>query len=131
MLPTFASSTRDRYEGVIQNHLVPSFAELSLRDISPATVQRYFSGMAASDLSHESQDKIRDVLSSILGSAVKYGYPVQNPVAGVRLVPPKTGRRNKPYIAPEQFQALLALIAEPYATMVFVAVYVGLRVSEC
>jgi hypothetical protein len=37
------------------------------------TVQAYFSGMASSDLSHESIDKIRDVLSSVLGSAKKYG----------------------------------------------------------
>jgi len=71
MLPTFASSTRDRYEGVIRNYLVPGFGGGSLGDITPATTQRYFSGMAASGLSYESQDKIRDVLSSILGSAVK------------------------------------------------------------
>jgi len=130
MLPTFASSTRDRYQGVIRNYLVPAFGGGSLGDITPATTQRYFSGMAASGLSHESQDKIRDVLSSILGSAVKYGYLVKNPVEGVRLAPPKRGKRNKPYITPEQFQALLALVAEPYATMLFVAVHVGLRVSE-
>jgi len=55
---------------------------------------------------------------------------VKNPVDGVRLAPPKRGKRNKPYITPEQFQALLALVAEPYATMLFVAVHVGLRVSE-
>jgi integrase len=130
MLPTFASSTRERYEGVIRNYLVPTFGQGSLGDITPATAQRYFSGMAVSELSHESQDKIRDVLASILGSAVKYGYLVQNPVEGVRLPPPKTGKRSKPYITPDLFKALLALMAEPYATMVFIAVYVGLRVSE-
>jgi integrase len=31
---------------------------------------------------------------------------------------------------PDQFLALLSLIVEPYASMVFVAVYTGLRVSE-
>ena len=130
MLPTYATPTRDRYEGVIKNYLTDAFGELSLRDITRVSVQRYFSGMTKSPLSFESHDKIRDVLSSVFGSAVKYGYLVQNPVQGVRLPPSKAGNKNKPYISPAQFKALLELIAEPYATMVFVAVYVGLRVSE-
>jgi integrase len=47
-------------------------------------------------------------------------------------VPPeKRGkRRHKPFIRPEQFAMLVELIREPYATMVYVAVYTGLRVSE-
>ena len=50
-------------------------------------IQEYFSGMAGSKLSHESIDKIRDVLSSILGSAKKYGLLVTNPVEGIELPP--------------------------------------------
>jgi len=79
----------------------------------------------------ESVDKIRDVMSSILGSAVKYGFLIKNPAEGVHLAPAKRGtRRHKPFIRPEQFAALIELIQEPYATMVSVAVYTGLRVSE-
>ena len=37
---------------------------------------------------------------------------------------------EKPFIYPPQFEALLELIPEPYATMVYVAVWTGLRVSE-
>jgi integrase len=39
-------------------------------------------------------------------------------------------RRSKPYVTPQQFDALLELIAGPYATMIYIAVYTGLRVSE-
>src|SRR5258706_8464642 len=70
VLPTMAKSTQDRYGSVIKNYLQPTFGGLSLRDITTLNVQRYFSAMATSKLSHESRDKIRDVLSSILGSAV-------------------------------------------------------------
>ena len=85
--------------------------------------------MSKSPLSHESKAKIRDVLSSILGSAKEYGLIVTNPVEGVRL--PKKGKgKSKPYVTPQQFHALLELIPEPYATMVFVAIYTGLRASE-
>ena len=87
--------------------------------------------MASSILAHESRDKIRDVLSSVLGSAMEYGLLVKNPVEGIRLPAQRRGRRrDKPYLAPAQFDEILALIPEPYASMVFVAIYTGLRVSE-
>jgi integrase len=73
---------------------------------------------------------VRDVLSSILGSAVSYGLLVKNPVEGVRLPPAKTGRRNKPFITQQQLTMLVELIAEPYATMLYTAAFTGLRASE-
>jgi integrase len=82
------------------------------------------------NLSHESVDKIRDVLSGILGSAIRYELLVKNPAEGVRLPKPKKGRRSKPYVTPEQFAGLLVKIREPYASMVYVAVFTGLRASE-
>jgi integrase len=130
VLPTLAKSTRDRYVSVYKNHLQAAFGEMCLRDITQLTVQRYLSGFAESKLSQESRDKVRDVLSSILGSAVSYGLLVKNPVEGVRLPPAKTGRRNKPYITQQQLSMLVELIAEPYATMLYTAAFTGLRASE-
>ena len=130
VLPLMAKSTQDRYQGVIKYYLVPTFGELCLRDMTALEVQRYFSGFAESKLASESRDKIRDVLSSILGSAVRYGLLVKNPVKGVRLPPSKRGKRTKPYLTPQQFDVLVAMISEPYASMTFVAIHTGLRVSE-
>jgi integrase len=130
ILPKMASSTRDRYQGIIGNYLKPQFGELCLRDISVLTVDRYISGLSKTKLSHESMDKIRDVLSSIMESAVRYELLVKNPVEGVRLPKPRLGKRSKPFITPQQFEALVSLLAEPYATMAYVAIYTGLRVSE-
>jgi integrase len=131
VMPLFAKSTRDRSEGILENYLLPTFGELALRDLSPLSVQRYFSNMATSVLAHESRDKIRDVLSSVLCSAVEYGFLVRNPVENVRMPAERRGKkRNKPYLAPAQFKQLVELIPEPYATMVYVAIYTGLRVSE-
>ena len=124
------SSTQDRYRGIINNYLKPQFGGLALRDISVLSVDRYLSGLRKSKLSHESMDKIRDVLSSILQSAVRYELLVKNPVEGIRLPKPKLAKRSKPFVTPDQFMAMLNLIAEPYATMTYVAVYTGFRVSE-
>ena len=130
VLPTMAKSTQDRTMSIYKNYLGPAFGEIPLRDITVLIVQRYVSDMAGSDLSQESRDKVRDVLSSILGSAVQYGLLVKNPAAGVKLPSPKRGKRNKPYITQQAFNVLLNMVAEPYASMIFVAVYTGLRVSE-
>ncbi len=82
-------------------------------------------------LAYESRDKIRDVLSSILASAVKYHFLVKNPAEGVQLPPNRIGKRvTKPHITQQQFEQIVSLMAEPYSTMVHVAVYSGLRVSE-
>lgn len=68
-------------------------------------------------------------MSAILRTAVKYGHLTKNPGGEVLLAVKKTNRA-KPYVPPEKFLALLELIPEPYSTMVFVAVYSGLRASE-
>ena len=119
VLPTMAKSTQGRSLSVIKNYLDPTFGGLCLRDITSLNVQRYFSAMATSKLSHESRDKIRDVLSSILGSAVEHGLLVKNPCEAIKLPPPPRGRRRqKPFLYRHQFEPMLELILEPYASMV-------------
>jgi integrase len=127
---TMAKSTRDRYESVLGKYLIPDLGDYSLVELSPANLQRYLSSNTRLKLSDESIDKIRDVLSSVLGSAVSLEYLTKNSAKGLKIGRPKKGHRSKPYITPEQFTELLARIKEPYASMVFVAVYTGLRVSE-
>jgi integrase len=129
--PLLASSTYERYEGVLDNYLLPVFGGKMLREMTSLVLQQYFSGLASMDLSHESRDKIRDVLSAVLGFAKEHGLLHFNPAQGLRLPVPKTGRRrSKPYLTPQQFETLVTKIPEPYASMVFVAIYTGLRVSE-
>lgn len=127
-----AKSTLDRYKGVLKNYLIPTFGDKMLRDLTPATLQAYFSGFAGSNLSRESVDKIRDVLATVLRLAVgKYALLTGNPMEHVVLPRSRMGRKkSKPHISPEQFDLLVTSMPEPYATMVYTAIYTGLRVSE-
>ncbi|MGB8782241.1 MAG: site-specific integrase, partial [Terriglobales bacterium] len=128
-LPLLSSSTQDCYTGVISKYLKPEFARVSLRDLTRLTVQQYFSGMAGTT-SYPTISKIRDTMSSILRSAVDADYLNKTPLDGLRLPLDKRPRQPKATITPEQFRALLALVPEPYASMLFVSVWTGLRVSE-
>lgn len=109
VMPLLAKSTRDRYDGIIENYLNPAFGKLCLRDLTPLSVRRYFSRMAASPVAHESRDKIRDVMSSILSSAVKYGLLISNSVENVRMPVERRGRKTqKPFLYKQQFEELVA-----------------------
>jgi integrase len=68
------------------------------------------------------------VLSAVLRTAVDYGRLPSNPVEKIRLKRRKN--RRKPFLRTEQFHALVEAISEPYATMIYVAVFTALRVSE-
>jgi integrase len=131
MKPVLASSTYGRYEGVIENYLLPAFGGKMLREMTSLVLQQYLSSLASKNLAHESRDKIRDVLSAVLGFAKQHGLLHLNPAEGLRLPAQRAGRRrSKPYLTPEQLETLVAKIPEPYATMVYVAIFTGLRVSE-
>jgi len=130
-MPLLSTTTQDRYRGVLDNYLIPKFGKLALRDMTPHTLQGYFSGMEDWSLTLASRDKIRDVLASVLRTATKkYKLLVNNPMEEIQLPPGKKGRRTKPHISPEEFDELVNLMPEPYASMVYVSIFTGLRISE-
>ena len=113
-------------------YLIPAFGKLSLADLQVSRVQAVFTGLGSSKLVYESIDKIRDVLASILWTArEKYRLMSDDPMEHIQLPRPNRSNQNpKPHITPEQFDESVNSITEPYATMVYVAIYSGLRVSE-
>jgi integrase len=125
-----AKTVRDVYEGIIERHLKPAFERTSLSEVTPLVVQRFFSAMPARGIPHPTMVKIREAFSSIMRSAVKYHYIVESPLKALELPRDNREVREKPFIYPAQFQALVELMDEPYATMVYVAAWTGLRVSE-
>jgi integrase len=129
-LPLLAKTTQNSHRGIIAKYLEPRFSTFCLRDLTSLAIQRFFSGLAGEKVGHPSILKIRDTLSSILRSAVRYGFLVQNPMVGLKLPVDKSPRRQKPVISPEQFANLVEYISEPYASMLFVSVWTGLRISE-
>lgn len=131
VLPKLAITTQQRYRGVLNNYLLPSFGALSFRGITPIAVDTYFATLkAGTDLSCESIDKVRDVLASVLKAATRHRLIVANPLEGLELPRATKAKVVKPHITPERFAELLTLIPEPYATMIYVAVFSGIRVSE-
>lgn len=132
MLPLLATTTQSSYECTLRKYLMPVFEKTPLREMTTLTLQRLFSGMSKSELSGDTILKIKESLSSVLGSAVLYELLTRNPVLAVDIPRNKrvNKRKPKPHITPEEFLRLVELVAEPYSTMIYTAVFTGLRVSE-
>lgn len=115
---------------MISKYLRPDLGHMCLRDLTRTTLQDYFAGKAL-EVSFPIILKIRDALSSVLRCAVNdKEYLNKNPMEGLRLPKDRRARRPKPTITPDQFAKLVQLVSEPYASMIFTAVWTGLRVSE-
>ena len=133
-----ANTTYGRSRGVLDNYLLPVFGKYRLRELTSLKLQSYFDQLKTSadgkNLCFQSRDKIRDVFSSALKHARKHGLIEKNPLEVVEVPRDKLGKlgkkRTKQYLTPAQFAELVALVPEPYATMVYVAIFTGLRVSE-
>jgi integrase len=133
VLPLMASSTRASYEGTLHKYLIPVFGEMQLRDMNALSLQTYFSKKGSSpEIGAETLLKVKEVLSSVLGSAVGYELLTRNPMLAVQIPRSKlvNRKKQKPHLTPEEFERLINLVSEPYATMIYVAVFSGLRVSE-
>jgi integrase len=133
VLPLLASTTKASYEGTLRKYLIPAFGDTPLRDMSTLNLQQYFSDLGASALSGSTVLKIKEVLSSVLTSAVGYELLAKNPMLGVRILRNKVvnqKKKKKPHLTPGEFEQLANLVEEPYSTMTYVAVHSGLRVSE-
>jgi integrase len=135
--------SQDRYQGVLRNYLVPAFGGKMLRELSYDTVQAFFTGLIKQKqeiqrgkntvsliLSKDSRHKIWTVFSSVMTHARKGGHVLVNPAENIDLGRDRRGSMVQLFISPKQFHALITKMQEPYATMLYVAVFTGLRVSE-
>jgi hypothetical protein len=93
VLPLLANTTKASYEGTLEKYLIPAFEDMPLRDMSTLNLQGYFSRLGTSALSGATVLKIKEVLSSVLGSAVRYDLLTKNPMLAVQI--PRTKVVNK------------------------------------
>ena len=132
VLPLLASTTKAAYGAHLNKYLLPKFGEMLLRDMNTLCLQKYFSSLGQSEIGPDTVLKIKEVLSSALGRAMRFDLLSRNPMEAVQIPRCKVVNRKKPkpYLTPEEFQRLVEVVDEPYATMIFTAVFTGLRVSE-
>ncbi|VEI03731.1 Integrase [Acidipropionibacterium jensenii] len=117
-------STRARNESIVKNHIQPRWGTVQLGQVTTEAIQKWVNGMT---LSAGTVRKNHGVLSSILDHAIKMRRLGVNPCRGVTL--PRQVRKKRRYLTDVEVEAL-ATEAGPYALVVYVLAYCGLRWGE-
>jgi integrase len=120
-------STKSAYQSYINNQIRPRWAETPLNAVKPMAVEDWLRGL---DLAPKTKSHVRSLMHTIFQCAERWELAGKNPIKLVRVKGGTKRLKTPRVLTPDQFEALLALICEPYRTMVLVAGCLGLRVSE-
>jgi integrase len=136
--------TRESYQSILTNHLVPEFGERAIGSIEHAEVLTYLSRLAAQGKGAGTVRNIRDVLRLVFNLAIRSGAIKHNPVEGVKA--PKQVRKEMVFLNEDQVMALAEAIQNPpplqrgathreggypdYALLIRFAAFTGLRAGE-
>ena len=128
IFPTLRLSTQRKYKHVSRAYLFPILGKLNLAEIGSAEIQSLVSYWSRR-LAPYTVLTIRNALSKIFATAVCWGSVNANPVEGVQ-VPALINRRERRTLSPDEARRLLRELAEPFSTMVLLALLSGLRRAE-
>lgn len=128
-LPMYKLSTQHGYRVTIGRHLLPYFGDSKLSDITRLEIQQFVAEKFRQGLAWQTVRNAWIVLSSILDSAVEYGYLTLNPARGIKF-PPKDVRSEPRVLGADELARLLRKLGEPYTTMVALTALTGLRIGE-
>ena len=120
----WGTSTRNRNEGVVRNHVTPRWGKVQLGQITTESVQRWVSDM---DGKPGTIRKNAGVLSSILDHAVTMRRLGANPCKGVVL--PRQVKEQRRYLSDTEVQKLVDAAGD-HGFEVLVLAYCGLRFGE-
>lgn len=129
VLPTFKRSTQHGYRNVLNTHVLPRWRDWRLRDIERLAIQQWVAEKFRQQCGWQTVRNAWVLLSSILETAVEYGFLSMNPARGVKF--PQKGLKKKPaMIAGDSLARLLQQLEEPHRTMVCLIAATGLRIGE-
>ena len=125
----FKFSTRQSYSILLRTHLLPRFGDKHLCDIRRSDVQRFALEKLQRGYSWEHANKLRHLMSKVLGTAQSWGYLSENAARGVKM-PERTLKRPRRFLSVEEVRRLLSVLEEPVRTIVLLATFTGLSIGE-
>ncbi|MDR1387927.1 MAG: site-specific integrase [Propionibacteriaceae bacterium] len=120
-----APSTKATTATLLDTHVRPRFGPVKLADLRREDLQAWIAGI---DRKPATVRRIHQVVSPLLGAAVKSGRLAVNPAAGLDL--PRVRRPDKRYLTHAQVDALAEACGPDWSLMVRLLAYTGLRWGE-
>jgi len=123
-------STRTFYLPWINNHILPHWGAKPISAVQkPIAVEQWLKALT---LSPKSRVHIRSLMHMVFECAMRWGIVEagRNPMSFVRIKGATKKVRHRRALTIAQVQTVLNFLAEPFRTMITIAVCLGLRVSE-
>ena len=121
-------TTTEAYESLLRVHILPRFGDVALGRIEPIDVREWVAERHATGLSASRTRQAYNLLAKILQSAVESGYIAETPCVGVSL--PTKERQEMRLLTAAEVRMVADATEEPYAVLVYVLAYGGLRWGE-
>jgi integrase len=134
--PNLAPRTAEGYEYIIRRHIMPALGKLTLTQLKPEHIQRYYANKLSSGradgnggLSAKTVRHHHVTLHDALQSAVKWGLLARNPADAVDA--PRFQRPQMHIMDADEINKFLeAAKGTPYYAIFYVALFTGMRRSE-
>jgi integrase len=124
-------STCKGYRDIFKDHLKTRLGDIRLRDFRTVHGQRLLTEIYAKDgIGHTSMSRIKSLLSGVLTFALREGLLDGVNVMRAVQIPGRPARTKQPIYELGEIDAMLRALPEPARTIVTVAAFTGLRVSE-
>jgi integrase len=121
-----APRTRERYEGQIRLHVLPTLGALPLRRLTPQHLSELYASLT---LSPASIAHLHAVIHGALDQAMKWNLIARNPASAVKA--PRAKRRPMTVYTPDEARALLrALAGDDLEALYVLALMTGARQGE-
>jgi len=127
--PNLSPRTAEVYSYIIERHVSPVLGRLSLTQLKPEHLQRYYADKQAASLSPQTIRHHHTLLHKVLKTATEWGLLLRNPVDAVS--PPRVHRAEVQFWTAVEVARFLEVISDSlYYPVFYLALYTGIRRSE-
>lgn len=127
--PNLAPRTAEGYEHIMRRHVIPALGSMTLIQLKPEHLQRYYSDRLSMGLSAQTVRHHYTALHKVLQTAVEWGILTINVADAVR--PPRVQRPEMHTWDEEDITRFLEATKEtPYYALFYAALFTGMRRSE-
>lgn len=122
------SSSFDRDESYLRNHVLPTFGKMQLAQITRSQIQAWVKDLSEKGLAPRTVKECYRIVGSILRDAAVEKLIGESPAVKVKL--PRIPKSNRRFLTEEEVRILADSIDPRYRTLILAGGYLGLRWSE-
>ncbi|WP_336318194.1 tyrosine-type recombinase/integrase [Streptomyces lavendofoliae] len=124
----YAATTRERNGSALRLHILPTFRDVNVGDISTPQIRRWRAGLLDSGVGEATVVKAYQILRAIMNTAVDDGLIQRNPCRIKGAGATKTAER--PFLTVAEVFRLADVVPERYRALILLAAFTSLRFGE-